>query len=67
MLGEITVGHIFISGPHHPGNGPRTGLLGADYTIDHDRYKIAHIVSGGNWNPKLYSPLTQPGVNVHPR
>ena len=65
MLGEITVGHMFISGPHRPGNGPHTGLLGADYSIDHDRYKFAHIVSGGNWNPRLYSPLTQPGVNVH--
>lgn len=65
MLGEITVGHMFVSGPYHGGDGPHTGLLGADYTTDHDRYKFTHIVSGGNWNPTLYSPLTQPGVNVH--
>jgi tricorn protease len=66
MLGEITVGHMFIN-YHAPGDdkAPKTGLLGADYTIDHDRYKIAHIVQGGNWDPKLNSPLTQPGVNVH--
>ena len=66
MLGEITVGHMFIN-YHAPGDdkAPRTGLLGADYAIDHDRYKIAHIVQGGNWDPRLYSPLTQPGVNVH--
>ena len=64
MLGEMTVGHMFISGPHAGGDGPKTGLLGANYTVDHDRYKFAHVVSGGNWNPKLYSPLTQPGVNV---
>jgi tricorn protease len=65
MLGEITVGHMFISGPNSHDDGPKNGLLGADYTIDHDRYKIAHVVQGGNWNPQLYSPLTQPGVNVH--
>ena len=65
MLGEITVGHMFIRGPHKGSDAPKNGLLGADYVIDHDRYKIAHIVSGGNWNPTLYSPLTQPGVNVH--
>ncbi len=65
MLGEITVGHMFISGPHDRADGPKTGLLGADYSIDHDRYRIAHIVAGGNWNPSTSSPLTQPGVNVH--
>ena len=65
MLGEMTVGHMFIRGPRQPGDAPRTGLLGADFMIDHDRYKITHVVSGGNWNPTLYSPLTQPGVNVH--
>lgn len=64
MLGELTVGHMFVSGPHRDESAPKTGLLGANYTIDHDHYRFAHVVSGGNWNPKLYSPLTQPGVNV---
>ena len=65
MLGEMTVGHMFIHGPDENENAPKTGLLGADYAVDHDRYRFAHIVNGGNWNPTLYSPLTQPGVNVH--
>jgi tricorn protease len=65
MLGEITVGHMFIGGPHHDEDVPKTGLLGADYTTDSNRYKFTHIVSGGNWNPTFHSPLTQPGVNVH--
>ena len=65
MLGELTVGHMFNHGPQHDDDGPKTGLLGADYTIEGNRYKFAHIVSGGNWNPTLHSPLTQPGVNVH--
>jgi tricorn protease len=65
MLGEITVGHMFIRGPYKAPDGPQNGLLGADYVVDHDRYKFAAIVNGGNWNPSTYSPLTQPGVNVH--
>lgn len=64
MLGEITIGHMFIGGPYHPENEPKTGLLGADYVIDHDRYKIAKILGGQNWTPGLASPLTLPGVYV---
>ena len=64
MTGEITIGHMFIRGPREPDHSPKTGLLGADYSIDHDRYKFAHIYNGENWNPNLHAPLTQPGVNV---
>jgi tricorn protease len=65
MLGELTIGHMFVRAPHRDSSGPHNGLLDADFAIDHDRYRVAHIVQGGNWSPKLYSPLTQPGVNVH--
>lgn len=41
------------------------GLLGADYSIDHDRYRFAKVYFGENWNPGLRAPLTEPGVNVH--
>ena len=65
MLGEITVGHMFVRGPGGGDEGaPSTGMLGADYAVDHDRYRFARIIRGGNWTPSLYAPLTQPGVNV---
>jgi tricorn protease len=64
MLGEITIGHMFINGPYHPENEPKAGLLGADYSIEHDRYRIAKILGGQNWTPGLASPLTLPGVYV---
>ncbi len=51
MLGEITIGHMFISGPHQPDNGPKTGLLGADYIIQKDRYRVAKVLGGQNWTP----------------
>ncbi|MFZ1085358.1 MAG: PDZ domain-containing protein [Terracidiphilus sp.] len=65
MLGEITIGHMFISGPHQPENGPKTGLLGADYIIQKGRYRVAKVLGGQNWTPGLASPLTLPGVHIH--
>ena len=65
MLGDITVGHMFVGGGDAPEpKSVKTGLLGADYVIDSGRYRFAHIYNGENWNPKLLAPLTQPGVNV---
>jgi tricorn protease len=64
MLGEVQVGHMFISGPRPPANAPKPGLLGADYTIDHNRYRFAKIYNGENWTPSLTAPLTLPGINV---
>jgi tricorn protease len=64
MLGEIEVGHMFIRGPRTPSTAPKPGLLGADYTVDHNRYKFAKIYNGQNWTPALTAPLTLPGINV---
>jgi tricorn protease len=64
MLGEVQVGHMFVSGPRPTGNPPKPGLLGADYTIDHNRYRFAKIYNGENWTPSLTAPLTLPGINI---
>jgi tricorn protease len=64
MLGEIQIGHMFVHGPYTPDNGPKPGLLGADYVTDHDRYKFAKIYNGQNWTPALIAPLTLPGINI---
>ena len=64
MLGEITVGHMFVGGPRTHDTDPKTGLLGADYTVENGRYRIAKILGGQNWTPGLASPLTLPGVYV---
>ena len=64
MTGEISIGHMFVRSPWHPDNGPKTGLLGADFTEENGRYRIAKILGGQNWTPGLASPLTLPGVQV---
>jgi len=64
MLGEIQVGHMFVSGPDMPKDGPKPGLLGADYTVENNRYKFAKIFNGQNWTPSLAAPLTLPGIHI---
>jgi tricorn protease len=65
MLGNITVGHMYVRGGEMPEvKRVQTGLLGADYTIENGRYRFARVYNGENWNPQLRAPLTQPGVNV---
>jgi tricorn protease len=66
MMGaEIAIGHSYVRGgdmpevPSSPG-----GLLGADFTIDAGRYKIARIYDNESWNPDLRAPLAAPGVDV---
>jgi len=65
MLGNLTLGHVFLGGGDRP-EPPKVkvGLLGADYSIENGRYRFAKVYNGENWNPQLRAPLTQPGVNV---
>src|SRR4051812_8079964 len=64
-LGELTVGHMFVADGEKPETKKiKTGLLGADYSLENGRYRVAKVFSGENWNPGNEAPLTQPGVNV---
>ncbi|MGH9763086.1 MAG: PDZ domain-containing protein, partial [Blastocatellia bacterium] len=65
MLGQLTIGHLFVRGGDIPNpEHIQGGLLGADYKIENGRYRFSRIYDGENWNPQLHAPLTQPGVNV---
>jgi tricorn protease len=61
MLGELTVGHLYIRGGAVPkAKEVKGGLLGADYEIANGRYRFARVFNGENWNPNLKAPLTEP-------
>ncbi len=65
MLSEFNIGHMYVGGGDIPQVPPiQVGLLGADYEIANGRYRFKRVYFGENWNPRLYAPLTQPGVNV---
>ena len=67
MCSELAVGHHRITDGGDVLNTPERvggGLLGADFIVDKNRYRIKKIYGGLNWNPNLRSPLTEPGVNT---
>jgi len=67
MGAELAVGHSYVRGgamPEPEANAADGGLLGADFTIENNRYKIARIYDAENWNPELRAPLASPGVEV---
>jgi tricorn protease len=65
MLGQLCLGHVYIAGGDVPKpTDPKTGLLGADYTVENGRYRFAKIYRGEAWNPDLRAPLLQPGAGV---
>ncbi|MCA8962738.1 MAG: PDZ domain-containing protein, partial [Planctomycetes bacterium] len=66
LIGELACGHNYVWGGELPeaASGPRTGLLGADFDVVENRFRIARIYRGQNWNPELRAPLTEPGVDV---
>ncbi len=67
MIGEINVGHAYISGGDKPKPVRiKTGLLGAKITKDESGYfRIDKILSGENWTKGSRSPLTDVGVDIN--
>ncbi len=65
MGGELAVGHHFVGGGDM-GEAKATpiGLLGADFIVENNRYRIKRIYTGESWNPDLQAPLAAPGVDV---
>jgi tricorn protease len=67
MFSELSVGHHRFSSTGDKRVNTKSvpgGLLGADYEIVGNRYRIRKIIGGLNWTPDLRSPLTEPGVDV---
>lgn len=66
MCSELAVGHHRVGGGDDLTVAGRVpgGLLGADFEIANQRYRVKKVFGGLNWNGELRSPLTEPGVRV---
>ncbi|MDZ7636437.1 MAG: PDZ domain-containing protein [Bacteroidales bacterium] len=66
MCSELSVGHHRVGGGDRMSTPSRVGggLLGADFSVENNRYRLKKIYGGLNWTPDLRSPLTEPGLNV---
>lgn len=65
MIAELQVGHNRIGGGDvHREDSVAIGLLGADLRVENNRYRVAKIYTGEQWNPFLKAPLSPPGIGV---
>lgn len=67
MIGDLSNSHTYVGGGDYPDLHPvNVGLLGVDFEADKTSgmYRIKKIYHGENWDGKLRSPLTEPGVKV---
>ncbi|MCA1780166.1 MAG: PDZ domain-containing protein [Xanthomonadaceae bacterium] len=62
MIAELHAGHNRVGGGDiHRESGPGVGLLGANFEIDNNRWRIRRVYSGETWTPFAHGPLTRPG------
>ncbi|MEW6251223.1 MAG: S41 family peptidase, partial [Planctomycetota bacterium] len=66
MLGELNIGHTYISGGEWASKAKNvsTGLLGVEFAIDGEHYRIARIIPGTPGDPSERSPLDEPGCPI---
>jgi tricorn protease len=65
MIGEMQVGHNRIGGGDIYTAPPESiGLLGADFVVENNQYRIQKIYRGDRWNPFVVAPLSTAGVDV---
>src|SRR5262249_4196213 len=70
MLGHISVSHLVVGGgdlPQPAGPPDRTGMLGADYEINQNRYRFKRIYRTSYYNSPsgfVTAPLDLPGNKV---
>ncbi len=66
MLGELGSSHVYLNPPG--GNEPSPeaiGMLGVDFSVDHDAYRINKIYDAAPSDTTARNPLREPGVDIH--
>ena len=65
LIGELGSSHVYLnSPPHSQPPSENVGLLGADFVLEHDAYRFAHIYDSAASDPEARGPLKRPGVKV---
>jgi tricorn protease len=65
FLGELNASHTYHGGGDlEKGLDRSIGMLGVDWELVNDGYRVKKIIRGGPWDSAVRSPLDEPGVNV---
>ncbi len=63
--GETSIGHSFVRGGDFPDvEKVPVGLLGADFIVENNRFRISKIYDGKSWNPDVEAPLGVAGLDI---
>lgn len=58
MISELNASHAYYSGGDHESQPSlNVGMLGVDFTLHNDAYRIAKIYQGGEWDVDARSPF----------
>ena len=65
FIAELNASHTYYGGGEKEVAPARNvGMLGVDWELAFDRYRVKRIIRGGPWDAGARSPLDEPGVNV---
>jgi tricorn protease len=65
FIAELNASHTYKGGGDREQAPARNvGMLGVDWELEFDTYRIKRIVRGGPWDADARSPLDAPGVDV---
>ncbi len=65
LIAELNSSHTYVGGGDvERGKRGNTGLLGIDWEIKDNFFRIKRIVNGAPWDNEVRSPLKQPGLKI---
>jgi len=65
LIAELNSSHTYVGGGDiERGKRIGTGLLGIDWEIKNNLFRIKRIVDGAPWDNEVRSPLKKPGVKI---
>lgn len=65
LIGEMNASHTYRGGGDQEMARQRNvGLLGIDWAVENNAYRIQKVITGAAWDNEVRSPFNQPGVDV---
>jgi len=66
LISELSTSHTYITVGDRRRKAPKVevGMLGADWTVDHGRHRLAKIYQVPHWSRDVDPPLVGPGIDV---
>jgi tricorn protease len=64
MIAELNTGHAWIGNPGDVARQPEgsSAMLGADFKVENNAYRITKLYEGASWNAAARNPLAQANV-----